>query len=596
MSTPSMVPVIAPDGTTGSVPQDQLGNAINAGGKVGVKIAAPDGTLGTIPLDSVHDALRAGGKLVPPPLTVGSPASQPMSEVDASGNPQRSGYSMSLPGSAPNAVPIPDSVANALPQSVTDAVASGARGFVKSAAQTLSPGPQRAAQINRATGLSIPSTREPGLETHGTAEGVGSGAEGILEFMVGDEALKGLSLAEKLGIGAKIAKLAEDSPFAAKIIRTGLNSLRTAAVGGAQGLLHGQSAGEAAETGAVAGGTGAVLDTAIEGIKSLAPAVKEIAGEVIPVRGSQDSGVAKAAENAAPTKTLEKFDVEQTQPAAKRAIGNVATEVKNAAAEQLPARDAEAAIQKLRDASKKAANLGDAAQVVRDQSKPVFEKLDALTKDQDMTFSDLQQAERGAFRRGDIEAAKQARAAQENILNQYKDQFNPDDLQAARTNWRQASALDDIHDSLNSKSVVGPTPVSLRPVGAADSGIINGRNFSKEILKLANDGTLQRAGLTPEHVQSLQDLGTLLEKSAVEKPDLLNKALKAGKILVGGPATGGTGYLASLGLGKIMTDPVAAAKVLKAAQVASKIAQPVSAQIARGILDGARAPLSQDNQ
>lgn len=40
----------------------------------------------------------------------------------------------------------------------------------------------------------------------------------------------------------------------------------------------------------------------------------------------------------------------------------------------------------------KAADFGDAADQVRAQAKSVYEKLDALTKDAEITFSDLQRA------------------------------------------------------------------------------------------------------------------------------------------------------------------------------------------------------------
>src|SRR5258707_8539923 len=59
-----MVPMIAPDGTTGSIPQAQVQGAVQAGGKLGVRISAPDGTAGTIPMDRVHEAINAGGQLI----------------------------------------------------------------------------------------------------------------------------------------------------------------------------------------------------------------------------------------------------------------------------------------------------------------------------------------------------------------------------------------------------------------------------------------------------------------------------------------------------------------------------------------------------
>jgi hypothetical protein len=340
----------------------------------------------------------------------------------------------------------------------------------------------------------------------------------------------------------------------------------------------------------VAGGTGAVLGAATEGVKALAPAVKEIAGESIPVRASQESGLANAAENVAPTKSLSKFDVNETQPAAKRVIGNVATEIKNAVNERMVSADSDAAIAKLRNTSSKAADLGDAADQIKAQSKPVFEKLDELTKNDEMKFSDWQKQERAAYRNGDIEKAKQAKAAQTDILNRFKDQFDPKDLENARANWRQASALQDVHDGLNTKSVVGPTPVELRPKGTPDPGYINGKAFSKQILAMSNDGTLEDAGLTPEHIQSLQDLGTLLEKSSnVHKLGKLWTLLEIGSgtgAAIAHPATAVPtlasavpAYLASRGLGRVMTNPEFADGVVKILRGTQAVTPAIAAQV-----------------
>jgi tetratricopeptide (TPR) repeat protein len=273
---------------------------------------------------------------------------------------------------------------------------------------------------------------EQATETKTPAQHLGAGAEGILEFLAGDEALKGLALADKLGLAQKVVKLAASHPSMAKLIEAGLNAVRTGTVGTAQGLAHGESTGEALTSGAVAGGTGAVLETAAEGVKALSPTVKKIAGESVPVRASQESKLADVAETAAPTKSLQKFDVEQTQPGARRAIGNVATEAKNLANSRMVAADADAALQKLRNLSTNATDVKDAATQIKAQPKPVFEKLDELTKDQEMKFSDWQKQERSAYRRGDFEAVQKAKAAQEKILDTFKDQFDPNDLQNAK--------------------------------------------------------------------------------------------------------------------------------------------------------------------
>lgn len=57
----STTPMIAPDGTVGDVPTQNVDAAIKAGGKIGIEMVAPDGSSGVIPTDQVHEAIRAGG-------------------------------------------------------------------------------------------------------------------------------------------------------------------------------------------------------------------------------------------------------------------------------------------------------------------------------------------------------------------------------------------------------------------------------------------------------------------------------------------------------------------------------------------------------
>lgn len=274
-------------------------------------------------------------------------------------------------------------------------------------------------------------------------------------------------------------------------------------------------------------------------------------------------------------------------------FGEIATDLKNAASERTAAIDADAALQKLRDVSNKATDLRDAASRIKGQSKPVFQKLDELTKDEDFKFSDWQKQERAAYRRGDFDVAQKAKAEQERIIDRFKDQFNPRDLQTARENWRQASALEDVHNTLNKKSVVGPTPIDLRPKGVPDPGVIDGKNFAKEILKMANDGTLQKAGLTPEHIQSLQDLGSLLENGGAQRrfsrlltPKNAAAAEAIGLILhppsaVAAAKVAAPAYAASQALGKIMTDPNVAAGIVSALKTGAKVGPGVSANAYR---------------
>src|SRR5260370_16660599 len=59
----------------------------------------------------------------------------------------------------------------------------------------------------------------------GKFENIGAGAEGILEFMTGDEALKGLSLADKLKLRPNKVKVSEPHPFPSPILNPSLNAL-----------------------------------------------------------------------------------------------------------------------------------------------------------------------------------------------------------------------------------------------------------------------------------------------------------------------------------------------------------------------------------
>jgi hypothetical protein len=206
-----------------------------------------------------------------------------------------------------------------------------------------------------------------------------------------------------------------------------------------------------------------------------------------------------------------------------------------------------------------------------------------------------------AYRKGDFDAVKEARDAQEKILNTNAGQFSPNDLKNARANWKQSSALDKVHDAFNTKAVVQPTPVDFRPTGKPDPGYINGKNLSKTILDLKSKGVLADAGLTPKHIQALQDLSTALEKSGSvqDAGGQLGKALKLAKVAVksaAGVGSAGAGYVASAALGKLLTDEKAAVGVAKVLQsgapaVAAQVSQKAALDKA---LDAAGVPKNDD--
>ncbi len=99
--------------------------------------------------------------------------------------------------------------------------------------------------------------------SHGAAQSLGIGAESLGEFLMGDSALKGLALSDKLLSSARAAKVIESSPLLSKVVALGINALRAAGVQG--GIATVKSEGnltQGAEQGAIAGGATVALGTA----------------------------------------------------------------------------------------------------------------------------------------------------------------------------------------------------------------------------------------------------------------------------------------------------------------------------------------------
>jgi hypothetical protein len=150
----------------------------------------------------------------------------------------------------------------------------GAIKGAKETAQTLVGAADTAANwINRKLGTSELHAPVPfegqDLESKTPLESVGKGAEGLTEFLLGDEALKGLSLVEKAKHLGDAGRLLEKSPKLAKAVEIGANALRQGTVGGAQTLAHGGTVGDAVTTGAVTGIAGGTLETLGQGVKAV---------------------------------------------------------------------------------------------------------------------------------------------------------------------------------------------------------------------------------------------------------------------------------------------------------------------------------------
>lgn len=111
-------------------------------------------------------------------------------------------------------------------------------------------------------------------EQRSTAASIGYGGESLMEMMLGDEALKALPLAKRLGIVSKTMAILEKSPTIMRALKTGATvlkmdnpvvqeALKAAVMQGGQTFVKtGGDAGQAAEDAAIAGTLGAGLGTA----------------------------------------------------------------------------------------------------------------------------------------------------------------------------------------------------------------------------------------------------------------------------------------------------------------------------------------------
>ncbi len=143
-------------------------------------------------------------------------------------------------------------------------------GFVKGAGQTIN---SISGLLNKipyvgetlAPKVGIQAAKQIETPTN-TAQKVGVTAEGIAEFFAGDEALKGLSVAQRLGIAGKIAEYAKTNPVMAKMLEHASTSGRQGVTTVAQQLAHGASVGDAVKTGAEAAGLGTAVGAVAEGV------------------------------------------------------------------------------------------------------------------------------------------------------------------------------------------------------------------------------------------------------------------------------------------------------------------------------------------
>jgi hypothetical protein len=131
-------------------------------------------------------------------------------------------------------------------------------------------------------------------QTRGTNEDEGQILENIAEFAIGEEALKGLSLSQKLTKMAPIVKQLEKYPKLAHALGA---AMRQGTVATGQGLAHGEDAGTALEQGGVTALTG----VAFEGLSRGASKFLQRNAATLEKVGGVDTTIPAEVRNAKPT-------------------------------------------------------------------------------------------------------------------------------------------------------------------------------------------------------------------------------------------------------------------------------------------------------
>lgn len=194
------------------------------------------------------------------------------------------------------------------------------------------------------TGAEQTLQREAAKETQGTMQQIGKGAEGVGEFFTGEELLgmlgrsgQVMSAAQKLKAATGLANIANEIPMIGKLMRIGMNVVRTGTVSGAQEYAKtGGDMSAAGVTGGITGAGEAALGAAGLGMRALAdvaPIKRVIEGVPITALKSQINKFGRfipgSAEGLAPK------IAEQQQQAAQQVLENVAAKATGTAVDEV---------------------------------------------------------------------------------------------------------------------------------------------------------------------------------------------------------------------------------------------------------------------
>jgi hypothetical protein len=295
---------------------------------------------------------------------------------------------------------------------------------------------------------------------------LGYGGETLAEFLMGDEALQGLSMSDKLLQTAKTMKTLEKSPRLLQVLKTALSTGgRTAAVQGTLSIAHtGGDLGQSAEDAALAGAGG----SALSGLTSAAEAAPSV------IRGF---------------KQIPRPDAVDVQAPLQKGIRDVLAKVADEAG--VTPKPTES-IQDI---------AGNTADAIQAKSKSLYKQLDEATGGRFQRFEDklkninqrlretagLDDDQESALelKRNDIETS-QAQAFEDAKAAG----VDPKTVDAARLTWKQSQALFDLERHIQ-MATDGVHPEDAIPGSSPET--VDPEKAFQRFRKMRNSGRLQEA-------------------------------------------------------------------------------------------------------
>lgn len=325
---------------------------------------------------------------------------------------------------------------------------------------------------------------------------IGGVEEPILEFVLGDEALKGLSLAERIGIAGKIAKIAQESPYIGKLLEHGVSAARQGLVAGLQEGEHTGSVSKGIAAGAGVAGTSAVLGAAGTAASKIADLTSTAKSAPSAVRGAAEATATKAGVTPASSTSI------------RQTIGNLADAVESKAKSLYAQLDQAAG--------------GQSFQRYLDQTKAIHQQMRSATTDEafDKLSDQLETAEANHLKQ--VQAMKAAGKVDPATYDQAKDL------------WKQKSKLEKLDFQVNASTsgMTGVTPKAEK---------LDPSKLAPRLIKLYQTGDLQTAlGGNAEAAKLIHDVASSSDAAMTKKT--LGTILKWALSGLGAGTLGGVGF------------------------------------------------------